>query len=207
MVLFIARSLRLIWETERYPLYLALSTHYCRMSLNELIKSTIRDVQDYPKPGIVFKDITPVLRNPELTKRIVDFMAEAYRNRGINAVAAIEARGFIFGGMLAHALGCSFVPVRKLGKLPYSTRRQRYDLEYGSAEIEIHTDAIPQGSRVLIHDDLLATGGTAAAAGRLVQEAGGEIVAFCFLVNLGFLPGADVIMREFSLKPDFLVKY
>jgi len=177
------------------------------MSLADLIKSTIRDVEGYPKPGIVFKDITPVLADPQLTRRIIDFMAAAYRDSHIDVVAAIEARGFIFGGMLAHTLGCGFVPVRKVGKLPHTTRKQRYELEYGSAEIEMHTDAIAPGSRVLVHDDLLATGGTAAAAGRLVQVAGGKIVAFSFLVNLGFLPGADVIEREFSLKPDFLVKY
>lgn len=177
------------------------------MSLAEIVRSTIRDVEGYPKPGIVFKDITPVLSDPQLTRGIVDFMVAAYQGRGIDVVVAIEARGFIFGGMLAHALGCGFVPVRKVGKLPFSTRKQRYDLEYGSAEIEIHTDAIRRGSRVLIHDDLLATGGTAVAAGKLVEEAGGQIAAFSFLVNLGFLPGAGVIEQEFSMKPDFLVKY
>lgn len=177
------------------------------MSLTETIRSTIRDVNGYPKPGIVFKDITPVLSDPQLTRRIIDFMVACYSEKGIDVVAAIEARGFILGGMLAHALGCAFVPVRKVGKLPYNTQKQRYELEYGSAEIEIHTDAIRPGHRVLIHDDLLATGGTAAAAGKLVQQSGGEITAFSFLINLGFLPGAHIIEREFSIKPDFLVKY
>lgn len=178
-----------------------------RMSLSARIRSAIRDVEGYPKPGIVFKDITPVLADAVLTRDIVAFMVAAYRDRAIDAVAAIEARGFILGSILAYELGCSFVPVRKVGKLPYSTRKKRYDLEYGTAEIEIHTDGIKPGSRVLVHDDLLATGGTAMAAGKLVKESGADIAAFSFLVNLGFLSGADAIMEEFSIKPDFLLEY
>ena len=177
------------------------------MSLSERISATIRNVEGYPKPGIVFKDITPVLADASLTRDIIAFMVSAYRDKAIDAVAAIEARGFILGSVLAYELGCSFVPVRKVGKLPYSTRKKRYDLEYGTAEIEIHTDAITPGSSVLIHDDLLATGGTAVAAGKLVQESGADIHTFSFLVNLGFLPGASLIEEEFSVKPDFLVRY
>lgn len=177
------------------------------MSLTDQLKSTIRDVEGYPKPGIVFKDITPVLANPALMKNVVGHMASYYRHKQIDAIAAIEARGFILGSILAHELGCSFIPVRKTGKLPYTTRRQRYDLEYGSAEIEMHTDAIPPGSRVLIHDDLLATGGTATAAGKLVKSSGGEIAGFSFLINLSFLPGSKLIVDEFGLPPDFLIKY
>lgn len=177
------------------------------MTLSDRIRSTIRDVEGYPKPGIVFKDITPVLENAALTRDIIASMVSTYRDKSIDTVAAIEARGFILGSILAYELGCSFVPVRKVGKLPYSTRTKRYDLEYGTAEIEIHTDAIKHGSRVLIHDDLLATGGTAVAAGKLVRESGGDIAAFSFLVNLSFLPGADLIKEEFSLKPDCLLEY
>ena len=177
------------------------------MSLTDKIKSAIRDVNDYPRPGIVFKDITPLLADAALTRDVVSFMVAAYREKSIDAVVAIEARGFILGSVLAYELGCSFVPVRKVGKLPYNTRRKRYDLEYGSAEIEIHTDAIKPGSRVLVHDDLLATGGTAVAAGKLVRESGGEIAAFSFLVNLSFLPGADLLKESFSITPDYLVKY
>ena len=177
------------------------------MSLTDQLKSTIRDVEGYPRPGIVFKDITPVLANAALTKSIVEHMASYYRDKQIDAIAAIEARGFILGSILAHELACSFIPVRKTGKLPYTTRRQRYDLEYGSAEIEMHTDAISAGSRVLIHDDLLATGGTATAAGKLVKSFGGEIAGFSFLINLSFLPGSKLIEDEFGLPPDFLIKY
>ena len=177
------------------------------MSLTDQLKSTIRDVEGYPKPGIVFKDITPVLANAALMKSIVGHIAGYYRDKQIDAIAAIEARGFILGSILAHELGCSFIPVRKTGKLPYSTRRQRYDLEYGTAEIEMHTDAISTGNRVLIHDDLLATGGTAAAAGKLVKSFGGEIAGFSFLINLSFLPGSKVIEDQFGMRPHFLVKY
>ena len=177
------------------------------MFLSDRIRSAIRDVEDYPRPGIVFKDITPVLADAALTRDIVGFMVDAYRDKSIDVVAAIEARGFILGSILAYELGCKFVPVRKAGKLPYTTHKRRYDLEYGAAEIEIHTDAIDPGSRVLIHDDLLATGGTAVAAGKLVQESGGDIAAFSFLVNLSFLPGAALINEEFQVEPDYLLKY
>jgi adenine phosphoribosyltransferase len=177
------------------------------MAMTDEIKSAIRDVADYPKPGVLFKDITPVLADPQLTRRIVRFMVEAYQGKGIDIVAGIEARGFFLGSILAHELGCSFVPVRKVGKLPYTTRKQRYDLEYGSAEIEVHTDAFPSGKRVLIHDDLLATGGTACAAGELVKSFGAEIAAFSFLINLSFLPGCENISRQFGISPDFIIKY
>lgn len=177
------------------------------MLLSDRIRSTIRDVKDYPKPGIVFKDITPVLANPSLVKDIIHFMADGYRHRNIDSVAAIEARGFILGGMLAHELGCAFIPLRKAGRLPFESRRQPYELEYGTAEIEVHTDAIRPGNRVLVHDDLLATGGTAAAAGALVRSFGGEVAGFSFLINLDFLPGAQRLQQQFGLAPDFLIKY
>lgn len=177
------------------------------MPLIDQIKSTIRDVEGYPRPGIIFKDITPVLADPQLVKQIIAFFSALYRDRQIDAVAAIEARGFIFGSILAHELECSFIPLRKAGKLPFNTRRQRYELEYGSAEIEVHTDAIRAGSRVVVHDDLLATGGTACAAGHLIKSFGAEVAAFSFLINLSFLPGAKNLSEQFGIDPDFLVKY
>lgn len=177
------------------------------MTLPDKIKSTIRDVPGYPKPGIVFKDITPVLADPQLVREIVGVIASKYRDQNIDAIAAIEARGFILGSILAYTLGCAFIPVRKAGKLPYHTRKKKYDLEYGTAEIEIHADACKTGSRVLIHDDLLATGGTARAAGRLIKDLGGEIAGFSFLINLAFLPGQRMLEEEFGLVPDSLIKY
>ena len=177
------------------------------MVLIDKVKSAIRDVDGYPRPGIVFKDITPVLSDPVLVKEIIQYMVQAYSDKKIDAIAAVEARGFILGSILAHELGCSFIPVRKAGKLPFHKRSQHYDLEYGSAAIEIHTDAVKAGSRVLIHDDLLATGGTACAAGHLIKSFGAEIAGFCFLINLSFLPGSRNLSEQFGMVPDFLVKY
>lgn len=177
------------------------------MSLEEKIKLNIRDVSDYPKPGILFKDITPVLADPTLMREIIQAMGNEYKQKKIEAIASVEARGFIFGGMLAHELNCSFLPVRKTGKLPYKTFSQEYALEYGTAAVEMHIDAVKEGSRVLIHDDLLATGGTAAAAARLVKQAGGVVAGFSFLINLSFLPGERKLIDEFGLKPHFLVNY
>ena len=177
------------------------------MTLTDRIKLTVRDVEGYPRPGIVFKDITPILADAILMNDIVNEMACRYKNMGIDVVAAIEARGFIFGSVLANKLGCSFVPVRKAGKLPFHTRKESYKLEYGSAEIEVHTDAFKPGNRVLIHDDLLATGGTATAAGKLVRSFDAEVAGFSFLINLGFLPGEENLAKEFRLSPDFLIKY
>jgi len=177
------------------------------MKLEEKVKRVIRDVQDYPKRGIVFKDITPVLANPPLVREIVQEFAQLLRHERIDAIAAVEARGFIFGGMLAHELQCGFIPVRKSGKLPYKTIVQEYSLEYGTASIEVHDDALKPGSRVLIHDDLLATGGTAGAAAHLVKRLGGEIAGFNFLINLTFLPGEQNLVNSFGIKPQYLVSY
>lgn len=177
------------------------------MHLIDRLKNTIRDVEGYPKPGIVFKDITPVLADASLVKAVVAEMVARYRDQRIDAIAAIEARGFILGSILAHQLGCSFIPVRKAGRLPFNTRKQKYDLEYGTAEIEVHSDAVVPGSRVLVHDDLLATGGTARAAAKLIRNVGGEVTGFSFLINLSFLPGAENINKEFGMIPDFMVKY
>ncbi len=177
------------------------------MLLSDKVKLTIRDVEGYPKPGIVFKDITPVLADPLLMKQIIQALADQYRDKKIDAVAAIEARGFILGSILAHELNCSFIPIRKAGKLPFKTRKQQYDLEYGRAEIEVHTDAIRPGNRILVHDDLLATGGTASAAGHLIKSFGGVLAGFSFLINLSFLPGAKNLTEQFGIAPDFLIKY
>jgi adenine phosphoribosyltransferase len=177
------------------------------MKLEEKVKRVIRDVNDYPKPGIVFKDITPLLANPGLVREIVKEFSRQLQHEKIDAIAAVEARGFIFGGMLAHELQCEFIPVRKAGKLPFKTIVQEYALEYGTAAIEVHNDAVKPGSRVLIHDDLLATGGTAGAAAHLVRKLGGEVAGFNFLINLSFLPGEQNLINMFGIKPRYLVSY
>ena len=157
--------------------------------LENRIKSIIRDVPDFPKPGILFKDITPLLHQHDLSKDIVKALSDQWRNQEVHAIAGIESRGFIYGMSMAQELGLPFIPVRKAGKLPYKTFTHAYELEYGSAEIEIHVDAVSQGMNVLIHDDLLATGGTAAAAATLIKKAGGNVSGFSFLVELSFLQG------------------
>jgi adenine phosphoribosyltransferase len=177
------------------------------MSLQERIKHTIRDVHDYPKQGIVFKDITPVLATPVLMKEIAERLRQRFADDKIDAIAATEARGFIFGSILALELGCSFIPIRKKGKLPFATRSQEYQLEYGMASVEIHTDAIKPGARILIHDDLLATGGTAGAAADLVRSFDGVVAGFSFIINLGFLPGEHNLIHKYGVIPHYLVKY
>jgi adenine phosphoribosyltransferase len=159
------------------------------MSNLDRLRSAIRDVPDFPKPGIVFKDITPALGDPELLKLTLDAFTEATRPFGVTKIVGIESRGFIFGAPVAAALGVGFIPVRKKGKLPWQCEAISYALEYGEATIEIHRDAIRPGERVVIVDDLLATGGTAAAAVALVQRLGGEVVEAQFLIELGFLKG------------------
>jgi adenine phosphoribosyltransferase len=151
----------------------------------------IRDVPDFPKPGIIFKDITPLLADAAALKATADALAEPYDAGGVDVVAGIESRGFIFGPMVAERLGAGFVPVRKKGKLPAEKRSASYDLEYGSETIEIHADAVSPGQNVLIVDDLLATGGTMAAACDLVEQLGGQVVGIAFLIELGFLHGRD----------------
>jgi adenine phosphoribosyltransferase len=177
------------------------------MQLVEKLKHTIRDVPDFPKPGILFKDITPVFQNPMLFGEVVDTLVTQFKSEKFDVIAAVEARGFIMGSILAHELGCAFVPIRKAGKLPYHTRSEEYSLEYGMAKIEMHNDAIRPGSKVLIHDDLLATGGTAAAAGKLIQNAGGQLGGFSFLINLSFLPGEQNLQAVFGVKPYYLISY
>lgn len=177
------------------------------MELADKIKQTVRDVHDYPKPGIIFKDITPVLSDPVLLKGIVREIVKEFRSKHIDAVASTEARGFIFGAILAHELNCGFIPVRKAGKLPYKTRSQEYDLEYGSASIEMHADAIKPGDRVLVHDDLLATGGTAGATGSLIEGLGGVVAGFSFVISLKFLSGEKILEKRFGIQPHYLVSY
>lgn len=174
--------------------------------MQEKLKSIIRDVPDFPKPGILFKDITPIMMNAELSNEIVDHLADLYKNTDITAVAGIESRGFLFGYPLAMRLGIPFVLIRKKGKLPYDKISCEYELEYGSATIEIHTDAIKNGDRVLIHDDLLATGGSAEAAARLIKKAGGEVHGFDFLVELEFLNGRKKL-ESYSKNISNLVGY
>lgn len=153
------------------------------------LESLVRDVPDFPSPGIVFKDITPILADPIAVREIVDRFSEFAKARQPDVIVGIESRGFIFGMPLALELGLPFVPVRKLGKLPWKTVREEYDLEYGKNTLEIHEDAITTGERAIIVDDLLATGGTAGAAKRLVERLGGNAVGFCFAIELGFLHG------------------
>ena len=151
----------------------------------------IRDVPDFPKPGILFKDITPVLQDPLSLRLVVDHLHRPFVGQGITAVAGMEARGFIFGSLVAWQLGVSFVPLRKPGKLPYDVKSIQYDLEYGSATLEIHTDAVGEGDRVLIIDDLLATGGTALASCELLESLGAEVAACAFMVELVALRGRE----------------
>lgn len=153
------------------------------------LEQYIRDIKDFPKEGIVFKDITPLLASPEGFKTAIDTIAEAYADAGVTKVMGAEARGFIFGGALAYRLGAGFVPARKPGKLPWSTTAHTYELEYGTDSLEVHTDALGPGDMVLIVDDVLATGGTAAAKAALVDTMGATVAGFAFLLELDVLQG------------------
>jgi adenine phosphoribosyltransferase len=154
------------------------------------LSSIIRDVPDFPKPGIIFKDITPLYADPGILKECIDEITNHFKSFKLDAVAGIEARGFLTGILLAQALHLPFIPIRKAGKLPGDKISTSYELEYGTATIEMHKDGIYPGMHVLIHDDVLATGGSALAAARLIKESGGHITGFSFLVNLAFLGGA-----------------
>jgi len=160
------------------------------------LSSYIRDIPDWPTEGVMFKDITPLLQSPEGFREAIDTLAEQYQNTGVTKVMGAEARGFIFGGALAYTLGAGFVPARKPGKLPWNTTSVTYDLEYGTDSLEVHADAVGPGDKVLIVDDVLATGGTAAAKAQLVTETGAEVVGFAFLIELDFLSGRDKLPAD-----------
>ena len=159
--------------------------------LIQKLHKAVRDVPDFPKPGILFKDITTLLSDGELFKNTIDIFLEANAGRHIDKIVGIDARGFIFGAAVAYQLGVGFVPVRKKGKLPYITESMSYTLEYGEAVVEMHVDAIGKGEKVVLIDDLLATGGTAAAAVKLIEKIGGELIEAQFLIELEFLHGRE----------------
>lgn len=159
----------------------------------EQLRQIIRDVPDFPKPGILFRDITPLLADTESLQMAVKGLVAPFREAGITAIAGMEARGFIFGGLAADELGTGFVPLRKPGKLPYETISETYELEYGMASLEVHTDALDAGDRVLLIDDLMATGGTALAACRLVERLGASVAGLAFVIELDALNGRQLL--------------
>jgi adenine phosphoribosyltransferase len=169
-----------------------------------LLRARVRDVPDFPRPGILFRDLTPLMGDGAAMREAVDMLSEAAVRHRPELIVAIESRGFIFGAPVAASLGIGFVPVRKPGKLPHRTRRRSYDLEYGTDALEMHADAVVQGARVVIIDDLLATGGTAAATIELVREIGGDVAAAAFVVELELLGGRDRLM---GVPVEALLKY
>ena len=169
------------------------------MATIDALKTAIRDVPDFPKPGILFKDITPVLGDPDLFRTAVDLFVKRHAKAGIQKVACIDARGFLFGSAVAYALKAGLIPIRKKGKLPYQTIDQGYALEYGTAELSMHVDAVKPGEKVLLIDDLLATGGTAQAAAQVLEKSGAQVVEIDFLIELGFLKGR----KKLALYPVF----
>lgn len=174
--------------------------------IDQDLKHHIRVVEDFPKKGISYKDITPLFQNVEMSNRIIDSFVEILSNVDVDAIAGVESRGFILGMVLANRLNVPFIPIRKQGKLPYNTISQDYDLEYGRATIEIHTDAIKKGWNVVVHDDLLATGGTADAAAKLITKLNANVSAFAFIVELSFLNG-NIPLIEHSDTIISLTKY
>lgn len=176
------------------------------INLETQIRKAIRDVADFPKPGILFKDITPIFQNPILSAEIVAHLKNELQLMQIDAIVGIESRGFFFGFPLAMALGVPFIPIRKQGKLPYKTVSHAYELEYGSAVVEMHNDVVKPGMNVLIHDDLLATGGTAVAAAELVLKQSGKVCGFSFIVDLAFLGGREKL-NSYSKVIDSVVQY
>ncbi len=167
----------------------------------EKLRGGIRDVPDFPKKGIVFKDITPVLKNGDLFRLSIDLFLENCKGKKIDKIVGIDARGFLFGSAVAYELGVGFVPLRKKGRLPYKTESAKYSLEYGEAEMELHIDAITRGERIVLIDDLLATGGTSASAATLIKKVGGDLVAAIFLIELEFLNGRE------KLKPTEIISF
>lgn len=165
------------------------------MSIEQKVKNEIRDVIDFPIEGIVFKDITPIMMNPTLSREVLEELKKQVKELGITKIAGVESRGFLFGYPLAMELNLPFILIRKKGKLPYHKVSHAYELEYGTAEIEMHIDAVEKGDKVLIHDDLLATGGSASAAGELIVGNGAEVAGFSFLVILDFLNGEQKLTK------------
>jgi len=174
--------------------------------VSDRIRAAIRDIKDFPKEGILFKDITPILLDPELCRDIINEFIREIQEHEVDAVVGVESRGFLFGLLLAEQLGVPFIPVRKPGKLPYDTISHDYELEYGTATVEMHLGVIEPGMKVLVHDDLLATGGTASAAAELVKRQNGEIAGFAFIVALGFLDGKEQL-KKYSDNIVTLVNY
>jgi adenine phosphoribosyltransferase len=170
------------------------------------LKSIIRDVPNFPKEGIIFKDITPIMMNAEISKETLNHLVTHYKDKNITKIAGIESRGFLFGYPLAMELGVPFILIRKQGKLPYKKTSYDYELEYGTSTIEMHTDAVEEGDHILIHDDLLATGGSASAAASLIKQCGGNVAGFSFLVELDFLDGASKL-HSFSKEINSIVHY
>lgn len=161
----------------------------------KIIKDSIRDIEDFPKPGIIFKDITTLLNNKEAYGVLMNHLYQKYKDYGLDYVAGIDARGFIFGAALAQMLGIGFVPIRKKGKLPHTTISEKYSLEYGFDEVEVHIDAFDKNSKVLLIDDLIATGGTAIASAKIIKDAGANCVEACFIVGLDGLDGQDKLEK------------
>jgi adenine phosphoribosyltransferase len=169
--------------------------------VEKLLKKVIKDVPDFPKPGIIFKDITGIFKDKKVFKALINFLHKRYKSKKIDAIVAIESRGFIFGAPLAYKLGVPFIPARKPGKLPRAAYKVEYALEYGKDALEIHKDALKAGQNVLVIDDLLATGGTAGAAAKLVETAGASVAELCFVIELDFLNGREKLKgyKAFSI--------
>ena len=163
--------------------------------ISQKIDLAIREVPDFPKPGINFKDITTLLLDPILSNEIIDAFIERLKGKKIDAIVGVESRGFLFGFLLANKMDIPFVPIRKVGKLPGETLKYKYDLEYGSAEVEVHKSDIKKGWNIVVHDDLLATGGTACAASELIQKLGANVAAFAFVISLEFLNGNEKLEK------------
>lgn len=163
--------------------------------ISQKIHIAIREVPDFPKPGINFKDITTLLLDHELSTEIIDAFIERLKGKKIDAIVGVESRGFLFGFLLANKMGIPFIPIRKVGKLPGKTLKYKYDLEYGSAEVEVHKSDIKKGWNIVVHDDLLATGGTACAASELIQKLGANVAAFTFVISLDYLNGSEKLEK------------
>jgi len=174
--------------------------------ISQKIDLAIREVPNFPKPGINFKDITTLLLNPELSSEIIDSFAERLKGKKVDAIVGVESRGFLFGFLLANKMSIPFIPIRKVGKLPGETLRYKYDLEYGSAEVEVHKSDVKKGWNIVVHDDLLATGGTACAASELMRELGAQVIAFTFIISLDFLNGNEKL-EQYSKEIIILKKY